>query len=279
MTQNYVLRRKGMGDGMLDVPEFTKTGLVLFDNKEVLPEADYVFRWGTTSNLPGKPKVVNTAAAIHKVYDKRTFRMELGDLAPKSWPSLSSYLKYISPENEEPYPVLIRKNNHARSEDMYISESLGEIADICERLGKDNYYISELIQKTHEYRVMFVSGRVIGVIEKFPKDKNEISWGCVDAGNYSYINWEDWPMDVVRLALKAADLSGLDFGAIDVISDENRSYVLEINSAPWLSPYFCRIFTEAFDYIVQNGKDQIKVKETQDFKGYIHPSRYAGAKL
>lgn len=279
MTQNYVLRRKGMGDGMLDVPEFTKTGLVLLDNKEVLPNADYVFRWGTTSNIPGNPKVVNKASAIHKVYDKIGSRREMNDVdfCPKTWFSVGEWFQYNDDENMK--PVLIRKNNHSRSEDMYVCKTAYEVMDTAETLGKGNYYISELIQKTHEYRVLFVSGRAIGVIEKFPKDKNEVSWGCVETGNYSYISWEQWPLDVVRLALRAADLSGLDFGAVDVISDENRSYVLEINSAPWLSPYFCRIFTEAFDYIVKNGKDQIKVVETQDFKGYIHPSRYAGARV
>ena len=163
---------------------------------------------------------------------------------------------------------------------MYICKTQEELCDVCETLGKGNYYISELIQKTHEYRVMFVSGRVIGVIEKFPRDKAEVSWGCVEGGDYKYINWEEWPLDMIEVAMKAADLSGLDFGAVDVISDADRHYVLEINSACWLSPYFCKIFVEAFDYIVKNGKEKMKRYPEEGYRGYIHPSRPAnGVKI
>lgn len=275
---SYILRRNGIGPGLVDVPMFSKTGLVSINkDEEKLPEdAAYVFRWGTTSNIPGSPRVINKASAIHTVFDKRGFRMILNSdrLSPRSWGSMSDFF-----EDEYEGQILIRKNNHSRSQDIHVCETAAEISRVCEELGKDNYYISELIKKTHEYRVMFCSGRAIGVIEKLPKNKNEVSWGCVDTGNFRYINWEDWPIDVIRNALKAAELSGLDFGAVDVIHDGDRPYTLEINSSAWLSPYFCKIYTEAFDFIVKNGRDHIPVVETQNFYGYIHPSRFAGAKV
>lgn len=278
---NYILRRNGMGDGLVDVPLYTQTGLEVHTAQDIPGDPiDYVFRWGCTATIGGA-NVVNSATAIHRVYDKRAFRMELDEheLSPQSWPSVGDW------SASEIYPCLIRKNNHSRSEDMYVARSVREVLDTCESLGKGNYYISELIQKTKEYRVMFCSGRVIGVIEKVPRDVNEVSWGCVDTGNYKYVEWTEWPLSVTRRAMEAVSLSKLDFGAVDVIcgptglSGPNRPYVLEINSAPWLSPYFTKIFTQAFDYIVNNGKDHIPIIHGDSFHGYIHPSRFAGATL
>lgn len=271
---NYILRRKGYGEGLVDVNLFSVTGLELHMAETQPKDSDYVFRWGCTANTFAK-KTVNTAAAIHKVYDKIGFRREMDalELCPKTWFSIGEFMD----RGAMMFPVLVRKNKHSRSEDMYVCNTGRELIDICETLGKDNYYISELVKKEHEYRVMFCSGRVIGVIEKIPRNKEDVSWGCVEVGEYKYINWEEWPLDMVEVAMKAADLSGLDFGAIDVISDDKRHYVLEINSACWLSPYFCKIFIQAFDYIVKNGKKIIPRVLDKGYKGYIHPSRYAGA--
>jgi len=280
-SQNYILRREGTGDGLVDVHLFTETGLGLHKATEAPPDADYIFRWGCTASVPRgserRSVVVNEASAIHKVYDKRNFRLELAahDLSPKSWGSMREYLA----NRDNPHDVIVRKNKHSRSEDMWVCEAPHQTAELCEELGKGNYYISELIDKTNEYRVMFVQGRVIGMIEKKPRNKKEVSWGCVDTGEYEYINWQDWPLKVVRMALEAAELSGLDFGAIDIIADKDRPYVLEINSAPWLSPYFCKIFVQAFDYIVKNGKDRIVPVEGNSFHGYIHPSRFPDATI
>lgn len=272
---SYILRRKGYGEGLVDVALFSKTGLTLEIAETQPREAEYVFRWGCTANTHGK-KTVNSAEAIHRVYDKRSFRHTLASegLCPQTWLTMAEALQ------SSVWPLLVRKNNHSRSEDMYVCQNMVELLEIGETLGKGNYYISELIQKTHEYRVMFVQGRVIGCIEKFPRDKKEVSWGCVEGGDYTYINWDDWPLDMIEVAMKAADLSGLDFGAIDVISDDQRHYVLEINSACWLSPYFCKIFVQAFDYIVENGHKKMKRYPEEGYRGYIHPSRPAnGVKI
>jgi glutathione synthase/RimK-type ligase-like ATP-grasp enzyme len=278
---NYILHREGSGDGLVDVPLFTQTDLK-FGTKDNFPDdLGYVFRWGCTANIPPHQSTVNPASAIHKAFNKRAFRAEMNeeDLCPETWMSVAGWLEMTNGQ----FPILIRKNNHSRSEDMYVCNTIVDAIRVGEDLGKGNYYISELIQKTKEYRVMFCSGRVIGIIEKIPSNASEVSWGCVESGNYRYIEWTEWPLEVTKKAMEAVSMSGLDFGAVDVIcgptgtSGPNRPYVLEINSAPWLSPYFTKIFTQAFDYIVQNGKDLIPIVHGDSFHGYIHPSRYAGA--
>ena len=69
-------------------------------------------------------------------------------------------------------------------------------------------------------------------------------------------------------------MSGLDFGGVDVMVDaDGKAYVLEINSAPSLtSPYRQECMAKCFDYIVENGKGMIGVKDDEDWKDFVHPA-------
>lgn len=75
---SYILRRKGYGEGLVDVALFSKTGLTL-ETAETQPHnADYVFRWGCTANVYAR-KTVNPPEAIHRVFDKVGFRKLMGN--------------------------------------------------------------------------------------------------------------------------------------------------------------------------------------------------------
>jgi glutathione synthase/RimK-type ligase-like ATP-grasp enzyme len=160
--------------------------------------------------------------------------------------------------------------------DLNVCERLSDIYRACQKY--DKYYISEYIKKDKEWRVFVVSGRVAAVVEKIPVDPDEVSWGCVEQGQFRYVPWTEWPLFVTQKAVDAFLMSGLDFGAVDVIScsaglsEPNRAYVLEINTAPELTPYYIKTMTKCFDYIVRNGKGMLPIIETGDFKGVIHPA-------
>jgi glutathione synthase/RimK-type ligase-like ATP-grasp enzyme len=161
---------------------------------------------------------------------------------------------------------------------MNVCETASDVYRACQKYSK--YYISEYIQKDQEFRVFVLSGRVLAVVEKIPLNKNEVSWGCVEQGRFKYLPWMEWPLYATEKALQATELSGLDFGAVDVLSRSEgtsgakNAYVLEINTAPELTPYYMETFVKGFDYILQNGKDKIPITGTsgsRSFKNYIHP--------
>lgn len=276
---SYLLYRTDFGVAVCkEIVHTSKTGLKACYNKDPLPhDAEYVFRWGTTSNLPGDPKVVNSAKSIHRVYDKAAFRKELSDagLAPKSWLSFSDYLETMMDLNA-PTPVIVRKNHHSRSEDLDLCSTIKETSKVCEKHGKGNYYISEFIQKEREFRVFFCQGRIAWMIEKFPEDKKSVSWGCVsddDDSYFEYVAWSEFPMKVAENALESAKLSKLDFGAVDVVVDkEGNAFTLEINTGPEVTPYYAKTICKCFDYIVENGKETIPVTDYSTWKNVMHPA-------
>lgn len=264
-----ILRRKGCGEKLEEGMEEISGAKVVRNDHEI-PVADLVFRWGTTSDLPGSPKVINCAKAIHRVFDKRGFRLMTPDLVPKTWGSLYDYAL------ERPQGVterlLVRPGSHKRSEGMFVCTSLSELVKACNDINGP-LYISELIEKQKEYRVFVAQDRVAWVIEKLPKDKSSVSWGCVEQGDFKYVAWTDWPLEVLDSALRATSLGGLHFGAVDVVvGRDGRPYVLEINTAPHLSPYYMKTIGKVFKYMVQENHDISLGGYENDWKSMIHPA-------
>ena len=102
----------------------------------------------------------------------------------------------------------------------------------------------EYIKKKDEYRVHFVQGAIIAIQRKALKEEMKreakyINWRVRNLANgfiYARNNITP-PPDVVEQAKKVIKVSGLDFGAIDIIWNEKgrKAYVLEVNTAPGLT--------------------------------------------
>jgi len=259
-------------------------------NDRVIPQnLSLVFRWGTTSNVDCR-NVVNTAEAIHRVNDKAGFRSLLMDNFFEGRAGLGeplcpmTYLEMHMPQLLlwlEGHQIIVRPRTHAQGKHVYLCNNKAELDAAIARCGP-GWYASEYINKVSEYRITFVQGRVVWVAKKTPGDPNAIAWNVARGGRFDNVRWDDWPLRAVRVAREAFVLSGLDFGAVDVMLDaEGKPYVLEINSAPsQTSPYRQECMAKAFDYIVMNGKEPIPViAERGGFKKYIHPALHPEAQM
>lgn len=284
---NYILRRKWVGNPTtLHIASFSNKFSVhsTNDGEPPNPQGGVVFRWGTTSTIPGEGVTVNTAKAIHRVYDKRESRRALcaEGLSPKSW---FSYEDFLANGGEEAIHdgglVIVRPNHHIRGQDMDLCKNNLQVYQACQKYEAP--YISTYIKKVKEFRVFVVSGRVLGICEKIPTNKNDVSWGCADeeGGSFKYINWSQWNMEMAEKAVRAARMMKIDFTAIDVIQATNEGgfYILELNSAPSMPKYWAECFAKAFDYIIDNGKEFIPVHPDGDWKSYIHPALTDNAKV
>lgn len=278
-----ILRRRKLGrTSCKEIARLSTTGITVVRNDKpiVADKLDYLFRWGTTSNVPHHLTVVNDAKAIHWVADKATSRKIMADagLSPKTWLSWEDYIDEWEVEwdrtTELDVPVIIRPAVHAQGRNVFHCSTIGELKDAWDVVGQSGY-ISEFIDKVAEYRVFVVSGRVACVARKTPADEKAIAWNVAQGGRFDNVRWGDWPIDAIRVAIEAFKLSGLDFGGVDVMVDaRGQAYVLEINSAPSLtSPYRQECMAKCFDYIVENGKDFIPVEDARiTWRSVIHPA-------
>ena len=286
---NYILRRKWVGN---------PTTFRISENSDHLsvhstndgpppdPNGGYVFRWGTTSTIPGEHKTVNSAKAIHAVFDKRASRKVFSDkgMAPKSWMTYNDFLEAVVDaglSNTMPDGVIVRPKNHIRGQDMDFCTTALEIKTASQK-HPDGYYISTYIPKVKEFRVFVVSGRILGICEKKPVDASAISWGCADeeGGAFKYIKWSSWDLSLADLCIRAQEEMKIDFAAVDVIQDAaGVYYLLELNSAPSMTTYWAECFGKSFDYIVHHGKAFVPRGTDGTWKSLIHPSLTTEAKV
>ena len=244
-------------------------------------DTSLVIRWGCTARIPVDcNRVLNTVEAINLVNNKAAFRILLDEqrLCPATWDSYDSWYN----ADPCPTPVIVRPRNHAQGRNLHVCNTRDAIERFCNRYGEGNYYISELIYKSAEYRVFVAQGRAVWVARKTPGNPEDVAWNVARGGRFDNVRWNEWPLRVVRVAIEAFNLSGLDFGGVDVIVDqERRAYVIEINSAPsQTSPYRQSCVARVFDYIIRNGKGTVPlISERGGYRKFVHPAVCENAQL
>ena len=110
---------------------------------------------------------------------------------------------------------------------------------------------TKYVPKKEEWRVHIHNGTVIDLQRKIKRSDMEVAdWRVRNHDNgFIYARNVDAPNpDIPAQALRAMALSGLDFGAVDVIfnQQQGRAFVLEINSAPGLSGQTVENYATAF---------------------------------
>jgi len=268
-----IVRRRKLGmSSAKGICEASQTGISWCRNDLGIPEDNIYIRWGCTANVPRGAKIINKAAGIHEVANKLEFRRLLDEheLCPATWFDYKDV-----PQETFEGGVIVRTKTHAQGRGLWLIHESGELKAKCLAMGEGEYYLAEYIPKVAEYRVFVISGRAVCVAEKTPADKDSIAWNVAKGGRFDNVRWGDWNVKAVKVAIKAFNLTSLDFGGVDVMVAPNGDCtVLEINSAPSLtSPYRQQCMAKGLDHIVTNGTDRIPlIKELGGYLKFIHPA-------
>lgn len=150
-------------------------------------------------------------------------------------------------------PLIGRRYTHQGGTDFYLCMSR---RDVDNAIAHGVNYFVEFISRSRELRYHVLNGKVIRVSEKVRKTEEEMNEGEVYDPNICSHN-KGWRMRHLRLdnsivtdeakreAIKAVEAMGMDFGAVDVIlDDDGKAWVLEVNSAPGLEGRTLEIYIE-----------------------------------
>lgn len=272
---NYILARPGVNQFIPRLINEMREPCQEWQSRGDEVPTDYgtVFRWGCTANVPRTPtrRLINFARSIHAVHDKRGFRQVLqrNGIGPMTFFSVDEYAEYLRSRNQRTMQVIIRPETHQRGQQLFRANSPQEAAGFCNRLG--SYYITQFIDKVAEYRIFIANGRCVYVANKIEETPGSVVW----QESFANVRWGSWPFAAVDLAIRGMNLSGLDFGGVDVMVDaEGMPYLLEINAAP--SPcnrYIRQCQAAVFDYIIRNpDADNIPIGPGRGWRDYIHPA-------
>lgn len=126
------------------------------------------------------------------------------------------------------------------------------------------------IPKNHEYRVHVMGGEVIDLQRKAIAPgvhRDHVNFQIRNHDNgFIFVRTETnerCPPQVREQAIEAVRLTGLDFGAVDVIWNDHRktAYVLEINTAPGLEGQTVSTYIEALNKMyVEGWREKVRAK-------------------
>lgn len=272
---NYIIRKKGGGKDSTEAivaKSTTRLGVIkedvqlAFQGRKCPQRIEFLFRWGFCGPTPPAQTIINSPGAIGLTSDKGRFRWKLDEagLCPKMFREVRG----------EDFPVVVRPARHEQGIHVYKCDTPNQLNEALRRCGA-GAYISKYIDKVKEYRVFVCQGRAGWVAEKIPGANPGVSWNHAQGSHFENRRFDAWPLRSVKAAIEAFNLSGLDFGAVDVMEDaKGKAYVLEINTAMALeSEYRATCTARCFDYIVQHGKERLPLIEKKGgYKKFIHPA-------
>ena len=144
-------------------------------------------------------------------------------------------------------PILFRKNrHHAGNDSPLFLEKNTEIQPI----HQEYHYALEYIKNAYEYRVHVFRGSVIRVQKKMRISDVEND-PFIRSANRGWVLRQSKragiPDTVIEQSVMAVSCIGLDFGSVDILYKRgyDKTYVLEINTAPGLNEWGIAAYVEA----------------------------------
>ncbi len=266
-----VLRTSGYGrETVENFRQFSKHSIL--HTRRLISNPKILIRWG--SQAPVNFRVgheINTASSIYRASNKALFR-KICRLNGVKIPDTYFPGEEIPVES---YPLILRPRTHFGANNLWVANSPEEL----ETVPWD--YASTYIPKDREHRFFCVSGKIVCASEKIPEDKEQIAWNHSEGSSFQNLRWGNWPLKAAKESLKAIKITGLDFGAVDLIMKGEEYYVLEVNTAFSLTGEYqpeclAKGLDYLIDYILENGE---KVyfpipEEVNNWRDLIHPAIY-----
>ena len=211
-----------------------------------------VINWGSSS-IPDHVRgssIINRPEVISRVTNKLDFFRLCESAGAPRIPEFTTNTQTVRRWLMDGHKVVVRRvlNGHSGA-GIEILE--GEGVDIPQAPLYTVY-----VPKKEEWRLhVFRNGGELTIIDQQRKIRDPNYEGVPDWNVRSHANGfifarEVAPPhpDVLTQALKALDVSGLDFGAVDVVYNQQKgqAYVLEINSAPGLVGTTVERYADAF---------------------------------
>ncbi len=224
--------------------------------RRVYPDRNYkpkrnhvIINWGNSTipnwyNSPVEWAVhLNDIHAVHTACNKyKTFLQLSGEV---SIPDFTTETEVAQQWIDEGFKVFGRQSLTSHSgNDIIIFDS----ETICTPFKCPLY--TKAIRKSKEYRVHVFQGEIIDYQQK--KKREGFEGGIAGIRNHAN-GWVytresvNLPDNVAEQSIKAVNVLGLDFGAVDICTerDTGTAFVFEINTAPGLTGTTLNKYTEA----------------------------------
>ena len=149
-------------------------------------------------------------------------------------------------------PMIIKESYGSFGQQVYLADSIEKACEIVSGLGHKEFVMQEFIAEScgRDVRVNVVGGRVVSAMERY--NENDFRSNISNGGK---MKKTDITPEIESVAIKAAEIIGLDFAGVDVLFGSDGPVVCEVNSNPhFKSSLECTgvdMSEKIFDYILE----------------------------
>jgi len=158
--------------------------------------------------------------------------------APKTWIfyDYKEGMEFL--KNKAPYPIIIKRSYGPSNYGGYYVHYIRNYEEAKKLLDEKKYmpiYIQEALDlKGKDIRVMLIGHKPVCAFWRVSADENQKITNTSQGG---YIDYNDVPMDVLELAVKASKAAKAEYWASDIAYVEGKPYILECATAFAAFPY------------------------------------------
>lgn len=153
---------------------------------------------------------------------------------------------------------------------------------VTAQLPRAQLYTKAVMGNRREFRVHVFKGKIIYIQQKRRRDGWQEQSGYSNlvrnhASGWIYATQSATPINnaAKREAIKAVAALGLDFGAVDIITNREDAFVLEVNTAPGMTGTTLEVYTRAISEVAA-GQDitgeTVDLTVTQETSRAVNPS-------
>lgn len=126
-------------------------------------------------------------------------------------------------------PMVIKEAYGSFGQQVYLADTLDEAKSIVTSLGHKDFIMQEFIAESRgrDVRVNVVGGKVVSAMERY--NDNDFRSNITNGGKMRKCELSP---EAEAIAIKAAELIGLDFAGVDVLYGKDGPIVCEVNSNP-----------------------------------------------
>lgn len=137
------------------------------------------------------------------------------------------------------FPIVGRPDQHMKGRGFWLCNSLEDVVKALKgtKKKKGATHFMEYINAPREYRVHIFMGKSIRISEK---DHTAFHTYTTRKPQHSVKH-------VRNAAKQAVKALGLDFGAVDILANDDQAWVLEVNSAPGIGGSMPRVYAQKFE--------------------------------
>lgn len=229
-------------------------GVTLILEGRAVRRGDTIINWGTGGlgdNWPGA-RILNKGSAVSIAINKvSTFKaLEKANVPHPEWTSSYDEAKAVF---DKGHPVIVRTELEGKDGAGLILAKPGVVKqagwfnqkEVKADLPKGQIY-TQFIKAKSEYRINVCNDSTVGVQLKVKaNDADKILDEDIKTGSNGYgfklLEENDIPHGIRPVARAAIAACGLDFGGVDlIVGEDGKPYVLEVNTAPELTPAMVR---------------------------------------